>query len=163
MFGCWPRDRASNVVPDSAELLLEVRSDDSAVCRDIETRVRIALEGSAAAYGVQCSIEVTGEAPAVVCSSSLAQEMAEVGCDLADLTVTAAPAKDAGSDDASWLIDAVAAHGGRGTYVAVGSDLVAGHHTASFDFDEAVLEPAAEFLERNIVALLRSEHEETHG
>jgi aminobenzoyl-glutamate utilization protein A len=147
---------ASNIVPSAAQLLVEARSDDSEVCRELEARVRAALEGSAHAYEVSCVIDVIGQAPALLCSDSLAEHLADAATEMEGVTVTARPAVDTGSDDASRLIDAVVEQGGRGTYVAIGSDLAGGHHTPEFDIDESVLDPAVEYLEQSVLSLLRS-------
>jgi metal-dependent amidase/aminoacylase/carboxypeptidase family protein len=48
----------------------------------------------------------------------------------------------AGSEDATFFINAVQARGGAATYLLVGTPLAAGHHQASFDFDEAALSHA---------------------
>jgi aminobenzoyl-glutamate utilization protein A len=44
-----------------------------------------------------------------------------------------------GSEDATFLMQEVHNHGGRATYLCLGSPTYGGHHHAQFDFDEDLL------------------------
>ncbi|XBB65563.1 amidohydrolase [Nocardioides sp. WV_118_6] len=150
--GALVADGTSNVIPAHAVLRLEVRADDSAACAGLEERVLVAIESAAAMFGVAVAIEVTGKAPAVVCDPDLVEHVVTVATDVPGVTEAHARLHDGGSDDASWLIDAVRAQGGRGTYLVVGATHPSGHHSDRFDLDERALPIAVDLLARLIGA-----------
>jgi aminobenzoyl-glutamate utilization protein A len=51
-----------------------------------------------------------------------------------------------GSEDATYLMERVQEHGGLAAYVGVGTDHPGGHHSATFDVDEATLDIAVDVL-----------------
>lgn len=144
--GSLHADGAPNVVPARAVMTLEVRANRSDVCADLKQRVEQALHGSAATYGVSCTIDMIGEAPAVVPDPSLASDLASIGSAVPSVREVLRLAPDDGSDDASWLMDRVHERGGRATYVLIGSSPDANHHESTFDLDEDVLEIGSDLL-----------------
>jgi aminobenzoyl-glutamate utilization protein A len=54
----------------------------------------------------------------------------------------------AASDDACAFMRRVQERGGLATYVIIGAELASGHHTRTFDFDEAALPLGVEVLSR---------------
>jgi aminobenzoyl-glutamate utilization protein A len=150
--GAFDAPGASNVIPAQATLRLEVRASNSSAAANLTGRVIDALKGSAAAYGVECAVDVVGSAPAVVCSQGLVQRLLAL-TDRPGLPELTSGWPDTGSDDAAWLIDRVARHGGTGTYLVVGANIQGGHHESAFDIDEAAL-PAGVDLIAHIVHLL---------
>ncbi|NLU78495.1 M20 family metallo-hydrolase [Micromonospora sp. HNM0581] len=143
----------SNIVPATATLLLEARADDTEACDLLVTRITAALQGSATAYGVTCALETVGQAPAVRCDADLAARVAEAARQVSSVTRVGDSLTDRASDDAAWLLDRVRTHGGRGTYVVIGSDLAGGHHEPSFDFDESALRIGVDLLDRVVRTL----------
>lgn len=148
--GALVADGTSNVIPAHATLRLEVRADDSAACAALEERVLVALESAAAMFGVAVAIEVTGKAPAVVCDQDLVEHVVAVAAEVEGVDEAHERLHDGGSDDASWLLDAVRAQGGRGTYLVVGATHPSGHHSDRFDLDERALPIAVDLLARLI-------------
>ncbi|RNL61912.1 amidohydrolase [Nocardioides marmoriginsengisoli] len=146
--GSFVAPGTTNVIAPLAELRLEVRASETAACEDLEARTRAALDAAAAMFGVSCEVETTGKAPSVVCDPELVRHVAEVATGVPGVDRADALLHDGGSDDASWLIDAVRDAGGRGTYLVVGSDLPSGHHSDRFDLDERSLTIAVDLLER---------------
>ncbi|MFI5429429.1 amidohydrolase [Aeromicrobium sp. UC242_57] len=144
--GSLHAEGASNVVPSHAVMTLEVRADESQACEDLRARVVQALQGSAATYGVECTVDLIGQAPAVVSDESLAQQLADLAEQVPSVREVWRAAPDNGSDDASWLIDRVRALGGRGAYVLIGSTPEIGHHESTFDLDEHALEIGSDLL-----------------
>jgi aminobenzoyl-glutamate utilization protein A len=51
------------------------------------------------------------------------------------------------SEDAGFLMERVQRRGGLATYMIMGSDIAAPHHSGDFDFDERALPLAVELLE----------------
>jgi aminobenzoyl-glutamate utilization protein A len=58
-----------------------------------------------------------------------------------------------GSEDATFFMQRVQARGGEAIYAVLGSDIPSGHHTPTFDIDEADLPWAVEALSRSVMAL----------
>ena len=138
---------ASNIVPDTAELLLETRADDGAVNADLESRARAMLEGAALMHGLGVDIELIGAVTTARPDAAAAEAVASAGR-AAGLRLGRPPA-DSGiaSDDATALMRRVQEHGGTATYAGLGADLAGPHHTPTFDFDEAALVPGVDLLE----------------
>lgn len=143
---------ARNVVPDFAHLECEVRGYPDTVDAFLLARAREVVAGAAAMQELRHRFTVRGHAGCLDSDASLAAE-------LADVARAACPGEPAfpvvcpsgrmpASEDAATLMHAVAASGGRAAYVLFGSRLAGGHHTATFDFEEEVLLPAALFLAR---------------
>lgn len=151
--GSLHAEGATNVVPAKAVMTLEVRANRSDVCADLQARVEQALHGSAATYGVSCSIDMIGQAPAVVADVPLATRIVEIAKTVPTVREVRRSAPDDGSDDASWLMDRVHARGGRATYLLIGSSPHANHHEATFDLDEDVLEIGSDLLLASVQAL----------
>ena len=143
---------SSNIVPDTAEVLLETRADDGAVNADLEERARAMLAGAARMHGLTVEIELIGSVTTARADRSAAEAVTAAG-QAAGLRVVE-PAADSAvaSDDATALMRRVQAHGGAATYVGLGADLAGPHHTPGFDFDEAALAPGVDFLEQLIRA-----------
>lgn len=144
--GSLHADGATNVVPARAVMTLEVRASRSDACAELLARVEQALHGSAATYGVACSIDLIGQAPAVVADEGLAGRIAEIAAEVPSVLDVRRYVPDEGSDDASWLMDRVHELGGRATYLVIGSSPDAHHHEATFDLDEQSLQVGSDLL-----------------
>jgi len=139
---------SSNIVPDTAELLLETRADDGAVNADLEARARAMLAGAAQMHDLTVDVELIGSVTTARADPSAARAVV-AAASAAGLRVVEPAADNAvASDDATALMRRVQAHGGVATYVGLGADLAGPHHTPHFDFDEAALAPGVDFLER---------------
>jgi aminobenzoyl-glutamate utilization protein A len=143
---------SSNIVPDTAEMLLETRADDGEVNADLEQRARAMIEGAAHMHGLTVDIELIGSVTTARADPAARDAVVRAGR-AAGLEIVQ-PAADSGvaSDDATALMRRVQAGGGTATYAAIGADLAGPHHTATFDFDETALAGGVEFLERLVRA-----------
>jgi aminobenzoyl-glutamate utilization protein A len=139
---------SSNIVPDTAELLLETRADDGEVNTDLEQRARAMIEGAALMHGLTVEIELIGSVTTARADPAAREAVATAG--LAAGLEIVEPAADSGvaSDDATALMRHVQANGGIATYAGIGADLAGPHHTAAFDFDETALATGVDLLER---------------
>lgn len=105
-------------------------------------------------YGVEVSTEVVGEAKSSIPSTELVEILHGVAQSSPYFTKTIDWSFDsAGSEDATYYMEHVKAHGGLATYCIVGSDLAAGHHNERFDFDEATMLSAVDVLYRSALKL----------
>lgn len=128
---------ATNVIASQASLRFEVRGETSDINRFMADAAQRVVRAAAAMYDVSVEIDVLAQALGVHCDAdmiALVRQAATVtdGVDEIFDTLT-----DTGSDDATLLMDAVQARGGRATYLLVGTSMAAGHHRNQFDLDEA--------------------------
>ena len=104
-------------------------------------------------YGVTYHIELVGEGESADCSLELAgvlKDIAETEGLASDLRSDAS----AGSEDATFFINAVQKHGGQGTYCIFGTELAAGHHNEKFDINEDSMPHAVNILFESAKALV---------
>lgn len=60
-----------NTIPDRAKLCMEIRGENDEITQDIFIKVKEVINGTAAMYGVQSSIEIVGQAPSGKSDSKL--------------------------------------------------------------------------------------------
>src|SRR5690606_38785114 len=143
-----------NIIPAAAHMKIETRGETSEINDYIRTQAFAVLEGAAAMYGVEVSTEVVGEAKSSIPSKELVETLHEVAQSSPYFTKTIDWSTDsAGSEDATYYMEHVKAHGGLATYCIVGSDLAAGHHNERFDFDETSMLAAVDILYRSVLKL----------
>ncbi|WP_077328646.1 amidohydrolase [Virgibacillus siamensis] len=134
-----------NVIPDKAALKVETRGETSEINDFVKQQAKSIVSGAAAMYGVDYDMELVGEGISCTCSNELAAVVHESTVN-AGLTGALESNESAGSEDATFFIDAVQRQGGYGTYCIFGTDLAAGHHNEKFDINEETLLPAVEIL-----------------
>lgn len=131
-----------NVVPETAKLEIEVRGVTSELNRYMEIYARDIIKGSALMHDTVVEIEEMGKAYALNCDEELMNSIRTL-CQvyLPDLKL---PKKNlsplGGSDDFSYMMECVQAHGGQATYMKLLTPIVSSPHNDSFDFHEKVLE-----------------------
>src|SRR5699024_344349 len=136
-----------NVVANHAELVAETRGETSEVNQYMKEQVKHVVAGAAAMYGVDYHIEIVGEALNSICSSDLAESLAETAQEHPFMEkVIVHDDSSAGSEDATYFINEVQRQGGQATYCIFGTELAAGHHHECFDINEDSLLPAVEIL-----------------
>lgn len=150
--GRFDAGTAANVVADRATLVLETREDRGGTGSELADAAERVLGGAAAGLGVGLEIERIGGAPAVECDPEAAAAVEPAVVATTGLRYASGPHRDRGSEDASWLLDAVREGGGSGTYIAFGCTSPSGHHTPRFDLDEWALSPAVDVLHRLALA-----------
>lgn len=136
---------ASNIVPDTAVMLLETRADEGAVNEELERRVRAVLAGAARMYGLDLDVTLVGAVTTAANDPRLV-DVIERASALAGATVCP-PGAGIGSDDATAFMRRVQQHGGLACYFGIGADSPAPHHASRFDLDEAALPVAVDVLE----------------
>ncbi len=130
---------ASNIVAGDCVLELETRSDRQEIQDELEARARRVLAAAADLTGCRVNIAVDGRAVAEDSHPGLAAEVAAVARDLPGVEKVEPSRAFGASEDATDLMRAVHAGGGRAVYTILGTTLAAGHHNERFDFDERVL------------------------
>lgn len=142
---------ALNAIPDKASFLLEIRGRDLqsvALMREkIEDLVQksgaVLFDGDSGEFDSAkiekeplCLMRKMGRAIPVVQDNDLTGLILRASHSLGLKTKSFS---FQASDDASLLIDAMHARGGKGCYFVCGADITAPHHNPSFDFDEKAL------------------------
>ena len=130
-----------NVVPDRAEMQLEVRGETTEINAYMAQQARNICTGAAQMQDVTCSIRVVGEAESQHSDPGLISRIGDVvRRDLPFLTLSSEQnARNWGSEDISIMMNHVQAQGGQATYMRVMTRLAGAQHTVGFDFDESVL------------------------
>jgi aminobenzoyl-glutamate utilization protein A len=147
---------AANVIPDEARIVAEVRGETTDLMEYMKTRARTVLRSAAEMHDCEVSIKTGAEAPSATSDGELVSVVADVAGDTAGVERVLERDDLGGSEDATFLMKKVQENGGTACYVGVGTDHPGGHHTATFDVDEAsighgidVLAGAIERLGRN--------------
>lgn len=128
-----------NVVPAIAEIKVETRGESARLAEYMYDRAIEVAQGAAAMYGVEMEVIKQGESLCADSDPDLAALVHKAADGLEGVLKLDMNGRMAGSDDASWFMEAVRQSGGKATYIIVGADLAAGHHNHMFDFDESSL------------------------
>jgi aminobenzoyl-glutamate utilization protein A len=136
-----------NIIAQHAHLKVESRGGNNDINQYIFDRCCHIIEGAAAMYEVEASIDVVGAARQCLPSPQWVKFVAEQAETLARFqTVHHAREGASGSEDATYFMERVKELGGEATYVIFGTALTAGHHNDQFDFRENVLTDAVALL-----------------
>ncbi|MFC5278904.1 amidohydrolase [Halorubrum rubrum] len=144
---------ATNIVPESASLQGEVRGATTELRNYVEDHAARVLRSAAEAHDCEVDVSFRDGAPSAECDDTLVDAVSAAAAGR-DATVTPDEG-DAlgGSEDATRLMRAVQRSGGDATYVGFGASNPTGHHTATFDVDEAVIPLAVDTLADMVRAL----------
>lgn len=131
-----------NVIPETAKLEIEVRGVTSELNRYMEIYARDIIQASALMHDTIVEVEEMGKAYALECDKDLMDMIRHICEDnMSDLKL---PKEDlsplGGSDDFSYMMERVQAHGGKATYMKLLTPIQSSPHNNSFDFDEIILE-----------------------
>ncbi len=146
-------DGPTNVIPDYAVMVLETRGSTNEVNQYMKDQVELICEGAATMEGCEHELEVVGGAGCADCSRELAAFIAKQAEKIPFFNQIVDEMEFGASEDVTELLNAVSEQGGKATYMLFGSDLSAPHHNDHFDFDESVLEPAANLLLQGVLSL----------
>ncbi|WP_226577213.1 amidohydrolase [Halobacillus litoralis] len=128
-----------NIIADSGYLEIETRGESKPINSFMQQEAKRIIQSSASMYDVSVDIEFVGETETITCDDSLIP-MIQEHCQHSSWINHIHPvANVSGSEDASFMMNAVQAHGGQATYMLFGTHLPSNHHSPAFDFDEEVL------------------------
>ncbi|PSQ41432.1 amidohydrolase [Halobacteriales archaeon SW_5_68_122] len=142
---------ASNIIPEEAFVHGEARGETTGIREFTFERVRKVLEGAALAHDCSVDVDVQGEAPSAESDEELIDVVHDAAKAHPDVDRATRRGKLGGSEDATYLMQHVQDNGGLATYVGVGTDHPGGHHTATFDVDEASIALGVDVLSEAIV------------
>ncbi len=137
---------AANIIPDEARILAEVRGETTELMNYMDRKARHIVRNAANMHGCEVEFSTGAEAP----SATSDQELVDIVADVAGRTegVSSVLERDelGGSEDATFLMQAVQDNGGKACYVGIGTDHPGGHHSATFDVDEESLQHGVDVL-----------------
>ncbi|WP_129600220.1 amidohydrolase [Anaerophilus nitritogenes] len=136
--GVFHAGTGRNVIPDQAKLEIETRGESKKINDELIKRTYEIVEGSAKLYDVDYTIEHVGSAKAYEYKKdqfgeSIASLLKDKGFQIKENGFLG------GSEDITYMFEAVENQGGKALYMVFGTKLNAPHHNSSFDFDEDVL------------------------
>ncbi|PSP37592.1 amidohydrolase [Halobacteriales archaeon QH_7_65_31] len=130
---------ASNIIPESATMEIEVRGETTELKEYVHERAIDALEGAARSYGCAVDVDVVGDAPSATSDESLVELVANAADSVDSVESLVRRGDIGGSEDATYLMEHVQENGGDACYVGVGTSHPGGHHTATFDVEEETI------------------------
>jgi aminobenzoyl-glutamate utilization protein A len=99
-------------------------------------RVRDVIAGAAQMHECEFDVELGGQAPSATSDQALVDFVRDAAGGTYGVTSVVERDHLGGSEDATFLMQAVQDRGGLACYVGLGTDHPGGHHTATFDVDE---------------------------
>jgi aminobenzoyl-glutamate utilization protein A len=146
---------ATNVVPEESLLEGEVRGETTELMEYMDDRARTVLRSAAEMHDCTVDISQEARAPSAESDPELRSVVGEVAAGVAGVEAVLDHDDLGGSEDATYLMQAVQESGGKAAYVGVGTDHPGGHHTPTFDVDEESLRIAVETLTGAILEIAR--------
>ena len=137
---------AQNIIAEYIEAEAEVRGETTHLMEYMKTKFEETIHAAAVMHECEADVTVDGQAPRADSDPELAAIVGESARNHYDVDHVIDSIRFGASEDATYLMDAVQKQGGLATYVIVGTDHPTGHHTATFDIDEASLPIAVEVL-----------------
>lgn len=137
---------AANVIAPNASITVEYRGESKSITAYLKDRVHIVIQAAADMYGCDLNILDYGEIPTAKSDEELIDQIIAVGAEIPFFKKIHRYSNVGGTDDATVMMNHVQKRGGKASYFSIGADAPAALHNSGFDFDEAVLEPAAQLL-----------------
>lgn len=134
----------NNVIPDGGFINGTIRTFDKDVQAMIHRRLEEITKGTAAAYGLEATLELEIGYPATVNHAEQTAFAADVAREVAgDTAVDAAQGMEMGAEDFSYMLEAR-----PGAYLFLGAGEGAGLHNPAYDFNDEVAPIGASFFAR---------------
>jgi aminobenzoyl-glutamate utilization protein A len=143
-----------NVIAPNAYMQVETRGVTTEIEDFMSQEARRIIAASALMYAVDHEIECVGGTKSGVSDCDMAELVRGIAQEMTCFTNIMDYASLGLTEDFSHLMTTVQKAGGKGTYVQVGADLVAGHHQFYFDFNEKAISQLTELMARVVYQLL---------
>jgi len=134
----------ANTIAPNALMRLEYRGQTPEISDYAGKRVFAILDGAATAYDLSYKYVDYGEVPAGASDDEMMAVVQRAAEKVPWFKKVYFEGNVGGTDDAAVMITKVQQHGGKGTYVGIGTDTTSPVHNARFDFDENCLLPAVD-------------------
>lgn len=135
---------ASNIIPDFATCLGEVRSDQQKKAIELYLKLQDLIKKETQAISCSYNFIKKGEAIGIKNSTYLVNILNQSAQDIGFLIQNNFEFN--ASEDASLLIKKVQDNGGLAAHFVIGANIKAEHHQNNFDFDTSVLDKAFELI-----------------
>ncbi len=140
-------NNASNIISDKARFELDLRGETNEICEYLKFQAQNIINGAAIMHNVESEMTFLAEAETANNSIELISEVRKACLDIgiesdAIIDNYLVP----GSEDATFIMNAVIRNGGLSTYIGIGSPTFGGHHNEQFDFDEDILPKGVKLL-----------------
>lgn len=143
-----------NVVPDTALMKIETRGESTEINESMYNKTLEVLKASAAMYGVEVETKLVGGAA----GGEGDEELASVVRSVVEKLEIMREIKDTenlnGSEDVTYMMEKVQKHGGKATFMIIGTPISAPHHNGKFDFKEEVLVNGVKIFTKVVSKLL---------
>ncbi|QSW98462.1 amidohydrolase [Haloterrigena alkaliphila] len=146
---------AANVIPEEARILAEVRGETTALMEYVDDHARRVVRSAAEMHACEVEFSVGAEAPSATSDQVLVDIVADVAGETPGVENVLERDELGGSEDATFLMRAVQENGGNACYVGIGTDHPGGHHTATFDVDEASIAHGVDVISGAIERIAR--------
>lgn len=134
----------SNIVPAEARMVIEVRGETNEVNDYMSERADEICKAAATMHECTYNRKYIGGVWSAECDKALISHIMEHLKNIPDIKNIVPAASMGAGDDITFMIRTVQKHGGQATYMMLGADHTAPHHSSTFDFDENVLSLGAE-------------------
>ena len=144
---------ATNIIPEECFVEGEVRGGTTDLMEYMDEKAHRVIESAADMHEVDVAIETLGRAPSATSDQELIDAIAPTAGDIDGVTNVIERDELGGSEDATYMMQAVQDNGGYASYVGVGTSHPGGHHTSTFDVEEESLDIGVDFLTAAVLAI----------
>ncbi len=130
---------AANVIPEEARIVAEVRGETTELMEYMYEKAERVMRSAAEMHDCEVDLEIGAAAPSATSDQALVDVVDDVASGVDGVERVLERDQLGGSEDATFLMREVQQNGGLACYVGVGTDHPGGHHTSTFDVDEASL------------------------
>ncbi|MEZ3144764.1 amidohydrolase [Halobaculum sp. MBLA0143] len=148
---------ATNIVPEDAFVEGEVRGETTELMEYTDERAERVFQSAADMHDVDVETTRLGRAPSAESDEALVDVVTDVAGENEAVDSVVRRDELGGSEDATFMMQAVQDNGGLATYVGVGTSHPGGHHTGTFDVEEASLDIGVDVLTGAVEAVARDE------
>lgn len=142
-----------NVIPDEVLLWAEVRGSNSEISEYMFENAMRVCKAAADMYQCEVSHEITGKSENAVCDMDFASQIASSAKTVDGIETVLPEMNIGGGENITFMMNDVKRRGGKTSFLLIGGDITAPHHTRKFDFDEKVLPLAARLYAKIIFDL----------
>ncbi|WP_062354155.1 amidohydrolase [Bacillus kwashiorkori] len=139
-----------NIIPDLAKMEVETRGETTELNEYMESEAKRIIASVGQLYDVETRLDIVGAAEVAECDKEWIEWVREACSESHKITTIHPCLPLKGSEDVTYMMNAVRKQGGKATYFIFGTPLTAGHHHPAFDFDEQVLSIAVETIARTV-------------
>jgi len=144
---------AGNIIAEHARMEAEVRGSTTELMEYMWEETSTVIDAAAEMHGVEADRTLLSRAPSAESDELLANFIRDAAASVEGVDSVLDYDDLGGSEDATYLMNAVQENGGNACYIGLGTDHPDGHHTAKFDVDEESLRIGIETLSGAIIAL----------